>query len=108
MIVIAITTGQFELHESRQYAAPSPRVIKLTQFFRNRLGSGQLKILSETIPQHEDQMEKMQAELDRKFKELGGDISKLIEVLREESVEPTPEVPKQPAASKGKAKVSKE
>lgn len=109
MIVIAITTGQFELHEGHQYAGQSPRILKLTQFYRNAVGSGQLKILYEGVQAPENQLVELQAELERKLKTLGGDVSKLIEELRADNVDPAPEEAAKPvAAPKGKAKASKE
>ena len=105
MIVIAITTGQFELHEGRQYAGPAPRVLKLTQFFRNALGNGQLKVLSEDLPQVENQLVEMQAELELKLNQLGGDVQALVQALREEKNPPKAEAPKATAKA---AKASKE
>lgn len=106
MIVIAITTGQFELHEGRQYAGQAPRVIKLTQFYRNAVGNGQLKVLSEDLPQVENQLVEMQAELELKLGQLGGDVQALVQALREEKNPQKAEAPKV-EAPKAVAKAAK-
>lgn len=82
--IVAVTTGQFELHEPREFLCQhQPRVVENTPLFQQRIGLGQIKVLLSDVP------EGLTQEL---LDKVGGDVDKALEALQ----------PPKPKATKAK------